>query len=173
MSPQKKKAALKVFVDYNKGSALHMVEPKKEKTIVIREETKLERDEEGFEIMDQQETFKGAVPGSKDWVNLQEQQKTPTIIKPATPGMGQKRIARIGAAVKIEEQGTDHTGSNFIEQNKALLGNVSHLNLKRAEQIKSQFHRERKASLKHFKDWDNTVAFGKAYNPADTNTARN
>ncbi len=70
MSPQKEKAALKVFVDYNKGSALHMVEPKKEKTIVIREETKLERDEEGFEIMDQQETFKGAVPGSKDWVNL-------------------------------------------------------------------------------------------------------
>ena len=29
MSPQKKKAGLKVFVDYNKGSALHMVEPKK------------------------------------------------------------------------------------------------------------------------------------------------
>ena len=66
----------------------------------------------------------------------------------------------------------DHTKTKFFEINKDPIENVSHLNLKRAEQLRYQFTEERKKAMINLKKGTPKVNFAMGYHPNDTNTAR-
>lgn len=66
----------------------------------------------------------------------------------------------------------DHTKSNFFNLYEEPIEAVSHLNLKRAEQLRYQFNEERKQAMINLKKGTPKVSFAMGYHPSDTNTAR-